>query len=187
MKRIIRNVVFSLGLAAAALSPAQAAMVYLSPPSQTVAVGATFSLNLLGDFTDLYGGSINLGYNGNLLQINSVTVDAITWEFFQDGGSQTATGANSVWSGIAFNTFSATTKSGAAIPIATLSLTALAAGTSTVSVLGSSQTYDFNGALLSPSLGTASITAPLPTAVWLFASGLLGLVGIARRHSRGGI
>jgi len=190
MKTLVRSTVLSLGLVLAMLGQARADGLYFSSLGGPVTVGSTFSINLLGNFTELAGGVVDLGYNDNLIQIDLVTVDA-SWNFLTCSedpsrcGSQTVTGTNSVWSSIGFDTLGLP-MSGNAISIATISLTALAAGNPELHVLGSSETFD-SIQLLTPTLGTAGITVaapaavPVPPAVWLFASGLLGLVGVARR------
>ncbi|MBI5042207.1 MAG: VPLPA-CTERM sorting domain-containing protein, partial [Gammaproteobacteria bacterium] len=43
-------------------------------------------------------------------------------------------------------------------------------------------TYDYNEDKINLS-GSATSAVPVPAAAWLFASGLLGLVGVARRRS----
>lgn len=190
MKLKIKTLVLSLGLALAAWAQAsQASSLYFSGAT-SVNVGDTFNISLLGNFPadePLAGGTVDLGYNDTKLTINSVTI-APYWEFAPDSGSQTVFGANSQWTGIALATFANDPVSGNGILLATLNLTALASGKPKLEILGSTELYEGIGwTVLAPTVAPADITVapaavvPVPPAVWLFASGLLGLVGVARR------
>lgn len=190
MKLKIRTLILSLGLALTAWAQAsQASSLYFSG-AISVNVGDTFSLSLLGNFPadePLAGGTIDLGYNDTTLTINSVTI-APYWEFSPDSGSQTVFGTNSKWTGIALATFVNDPLSGNGILLATVNLTALASGKPKLEFLGTTELYEaINWTVLTPVLTAADITVaaaavPVPPAVWLFGSGLLGLVGIARRR-----
>jgi hypothetical protein len=50
-------------------------------------------------------------------------------------------------------------------------------------VLGTNLTLSANGTLTISSSGTTTPPVPLPAAVWLFGSGLLGLIGVGRRRA----
>jgi hypothetical protein len=145
-------------------------------PPDEIFVGDTFSVDIVGDFTDLAGGVIDLGFDSAALRIDSVSIDPY-WDFLPDPGGPAA---GDVWSGIGFDTFFNDPAVGT-FTIATISLTALAAGGSSLWILDTSEYFSATEQLF-PILGHATVNeVPVPAAVWLFGSGLLGLIGIARR------
>jgi len=193
----IKTLVLSLGIALTGwIQASQASSLYFSGPYlvdplnvlSPVNVGDTFKIDILGDFSaeePLAGGIIDLKYNGDKLQIDSVTIGPV-WDFYPRSGSQTATGTNSNWKGIGFDVWDSPYQSGNGILIATVNLTALGDGKPKLEFLGSTEVFDTT-MLLAPTLIATEITVaapaavPVPPAVWLFATGLLGLVGVARR------
>lgn len=192
MKLKIRTLVLSLGLALTAWAQASPASSLYFSSAASVNVGATFTLDILGDFSvaePLAGGTIDLGYNDTKLQINSVTIGPV-WDFAPGSGSQTVFGTNSKWTGISLAVWTNPYQSGNGILLATVNLTALADGKPKLEFLGSTELYESaNWTVLAPTVTAADITVaapaavPVPPAVWLFASGLLGLVGVARRRA----
>jgi hypothetical protein len=157
------------------------ATVGFSANPATVNPGESFPVDIVGsDFTELAGGVINLGFDSALLTIDSVTVNSALFDFLPDGGGPAV---GDTWPNIGFDTFVNNPASGT-FTIATINLTAGGTpGTANLSILGSSEFYSAT-AVLSPTLppGTVNIV-PVPAAVWLFGSGLLGLIGIARKKA----
>jgi hypothetical protein len=142
--------------------------------------GDIFTVDIVGsDFTELAGGTINLGFDSSMLTVDSVVVNSALFDYLPDGGGPAV---GNTWPDIGFDTFVNTPATGA-FTIATMTLTAETEGSSSLTILGSSQFFSAT-TLLSPTLidGTVNISAvPVPAAVVLFGSGLLGFVGIARR------
>jgi len=140
--------------------------------------GDTIDVDIVGiGFTELSGGTFDLGFDSAHLQINSVSIDPY-FDFLPDGGGPAA---GDVWPGIGFDVFANAPAAGD-FTIATINLTALVAGTSDLVILNS----EFFSAteLLDPVLLSGTVNSvPVPAAVWLFGSGLLGLIGIARRKT----
>jgi hypothetical protein len=158
---------------------ALAATVDFDPNPIFVASGETFDLDIIGTdfFTSLAGGTFDLGFDSAKLQINSVTINTATYDFLPDGGGLLSPG---LWGTVGFDTF-ATAPVGN-MTIATVNLTALMIGSSEVVILNSEFFDDGTIGLLNPTLQPGVVNAvPVPAAVWLFGSGLLGLVGVARR------
>jgi hypothetical protein len=153
--------------------------VGFSPDPANVTVGDIFSVDIVGDFTELAGGEFDLGFDSATLRVDSVVIDPY-WDFLPDGGGPAA---GNVWPGIAFDAFVNDPATGP-LTIATINMTALAVGSSSLSILANSQFFSATEQLF-PTLnaGTVNVVGviPIPAAVWLFGSGLLGLLGIARR------
>ena len=182
MKRRIHVLLFVLLFSPFTALVSQAATVGFNPVSTTVMPGAGFSIHIIGQgFTELSGGEFSLGYNDAVIEILSVAIDP-RWDFAPVPGSKTGPGR---WTGIAFDTFVNAPATGD-FNIATVSFKALGSGTSTVNILNSQ--FFSTTVQLSPTLGSAQVkveAVPIPAAVWLFGSGLLGLLGIARRRASG--
>jgi hypothetical protein len=156
--------------------------VDFNPNTSVVGVGDSFSVDIVGDFTELAGGVIDLGFDSAALQVDSVDIDPY-WDFLPDGGGPAV---GNVWSDISFDVFGNVPATGT-FTIATINLTALAEGSSSLVILGTSQFFNNTpppGVEIFPTLidGTVNVV-PIPAAVWLFGSGLLGLIGFARRKT----
>jgi hypothetical protein len=173
----------ALGVAALIFSirgVALAATVSFNPDSRDVMAGDTFTVDIVGsDFTGLSGGAIDLGFDSALLTVESVTVNSSVFDFLPDGGGPAV---DNSWPNIAFDTFVNEPATGA-FTIATITLISDAEGTASLAVLESSKffstTVQFFPTLLD---GTVNIRAvPVPDAVWLFGSGMMGLAGISCR------
>lgn len=155
-----------------------ATTVGFSPSPINVAPGETFNVDIIGiDFTELSGGTFDLGFDSAHLQINSVSINPY-FDFLPDGGGPTV---GDVWSNIGFDVFVNAPAVGD-FTIATINLTALGSGASNLDILNSQ--FFSATALLDPTFMPGAVsTVPVPAAVWLFGSGLLGLVGVARRKT----
>ena len=156
----------------------------------TININDTFSVDIIGSgFTsNVDGGGVNLSYDSSVLNILSVSIDESVWDF---GGTGISTGtidngAGSV-DGIMMNTFGNVVTGN--FVVATVQFQAMGPGTSG---LGLSEfllnPWASGGSLLNPDFLDGSLTVsdpsavvPVPAAAWLFGSGLLGLVGMARR------
>jgi hypothetical protein len=160
--------------------------VGFNPNTSVVAPGDTFSVDIVGiDFAELAGGVIDLGYDGDHVQINDVRIDPY-FDFAPDPGGPAIddpTGPD-IWPDIGFDVFVNDPAVGD-FTIATIDLTASEKiDTSELVILDGSEFFSAT-AQLDPTLtpGPATIsTIPVPAAVWLFGSGLLGLIGLARRN-----
>ena len=152
--------------------------VGFSPNPAKVEVGVPFDVDIVGiEFTELAGGTFDIGFDSTHLQINSVIIDPY-FDFSPESGGPAS---GDVWPGIAFDAFVNAPAAGD-FTIATINLTALVAGTSDLVILNSE--FFSATALLDPVLLSGTVNSvPVPAAVWLFGSGLLGLIGIARRKT----
>lgn len=127
-------------------------MVEINPTADRFSLGSSFAFDLVGhDFAALVGGSIDLHYNSSQVQIDRVEV-APHFDFLRDGG---ASGSGSSWRGIAFDIFANSPAAGS-FTMASLRLTATAAGSSEFSILSLS-TFSGGSDVLSPTLQSASI------------------------------
>ena len=165
-----------------------AAVVSFDTDMLTVSPGDNFTLTVQGsDFPGIMGGGLNFDFDSSILQINQVTINQSVFEFYIGNGIEEGEldHASGMLSNTAFNTFA-----GAAgnFDIMTIYFTALAEGTSQLSISESSIWVfsDIYGNAIGGDITYASadisVTAvPLPGALWLFGSGLLVLFKVKRR------
>lgn len=188
-KKIILSWI-AAGLAAVMSMGSMAGTVSLTPPNSYVNPGDPVNLALSLDF----GSSEAVGYGGIDISFDP-TLLAFGGFDFESGLANTqisALGSDGLNPGNQFFTvyFEAAdifTGLSGPVNIGNLALTTNNSftGTTIVSFRDSvtqGGLRDTSGDLLPPFAGSASITAvPVPAAVWLMASGLLGMVGLSRR------
>lgn len=156
--------------------------VGFNPATNKVGEGDTFDIDIVGDFTELSGGVIDLGFDSAAVRINSVTIDPF-FDFQPDGGGPAA---GDTWPGIGFDVFANDPATGNFV-IATINVTTLTSVLSDLTILGTSQFFSVT-AQLSPTLNPGEIDAgplvvPTPAEALLYGAGLLGLFGVAKRKA----
>jgi hypothetical protein len=177
---MIRELSFP-ALALALALPAQAASVYLDPAAVAATPGDRLSLSLRGrDFGQtIEGGGVSLGFDPLVLQLESVVVDELTWDFVATPGE--VDNASGTLSDL---TFSSLAGHSGSFPIAELSFRYLG-GDGAISMSESAlNPFASNGEPASPPValvGTHVSPVPLPTAAGLLASALAGLAAAGRR------
>jgi hypothetical protein len=169
-------------LALLGLTAGQAAAVTVTatPGSNIVPAdtATALSISIDGNFdVATTGGTFLVSWDAGLT-LDTFTIAAPPWDFFF-----TTVGTNSLQIRVGDLSFTPTTGPRA---IATLNFTALLpqGSTATISMADDGNGWaDFPGAPLPVDYVGASVTAPVPVpaAAWLMLSGLLGLVGVARR------
>ena len=169
----------ALSLPGAALAANQ---VSLSPNAGSLLPGQTVDITLSGaDFKDMtLGGGVQLQWNPDVLDLDSVVVDATTWEFARSGGVLDA--AAGTLSDLYFASFAG--RSGG-FAIATLRFVADKPGQSSVSLTEAPffPFSDANGEVMSITYAGASLlvsAVPEPTSGLLLAAGLCGLAWLRR-------
>ena len=168
---------------------ANAANISFDAASSTTSLGETFSLSIIGTgFLDsVDGGGINLSFNKDVISVLSVSINEEVWDF-GDFGISTGTIDNSLGTvnGIMVNTFADV---GTTFTVVTIDFQAIGFGLSNLFL----NEYNLNpwasgGSVINPVYDSSLVTVeaeaevvPVPAAVWLFGSGLIGLIGIASR------
>ena len=181
--KILLGFIFGLTLLS---GHASAATIGWGSAPATIYAGDSFSLNITGSgFTsNVDGGGVNFTYDKNILNVTSVTIDEIVWDF---GGAGISTGSidngAGTANGIMVNTFSTVIGS---FDVATIQFQAIGSGTSALNLTEYAlNPWASGGSLIDPIMASNSLTVlqsvPVPAAVWLFGSGLIGLIGVARR------
>ena len=163
-----------------ASSGAATVSVSFEPLDPTVILGDSFSVDIVADISDpILGWGLDIGFDSTILSLTGTTIGSLWQPAVAFDGDDLA--------GLAFPD----AISGPNVLLATLTFDAIDLGTSglTASVTMGDLTEGF--ALIAP--GTfADLTVidgsvevvPVPAAVLLFASGLIGLIGIGRRSKR---
>ncbi|MBI3546206.1 MAG: hypothetical protein HY081_06390 [Gammaproteobacteria bacterium] len=183
MKKIFLTIIaFILNTACA-----QAALVSFSPSSNTVTLGQSFSMNIMGNFSTgetIEGGGLDLVFSPTVLSVSNVTINTALFDFFSIPG--TINNSTGTVSGILFNTFAGANGN---FLIATVDFTAKASGNSSL-LLSQSALNPFSsssaGASLNVAYQPASVTVttvPIPAAIWLMLSGL-GLMGFGVKKKK---
>lgn len=167
-----------------------AATITWSSPVTNVGVNDTFTINVIGTgFTsNVDGGGVNISFDQNILNVLSVSINETVWDF---GGFGISTGtidnAAGKVDGIMVNTFANVIGD---FTVASIEVQAISVGNSLLSLA----TYGLNpwasnGGLINPDFNDATVNVsavtavPVPMAFWLFGSGLIGLVAVARRKA----
>ena len=186
--KMITTTLFGFCLLGLATNTTSAATLSILPESTDVAVGSTVPpLTISGaDFTQPVDGvGVTVSWNPTILGYTGTTFVNPPWDTTYIDDSSSANGIiNAILAGS-----SQTDGAGTDFSLAQLNFTALSIGSTDV-LIGASGGGCVTGACGVFSEGTELLTdyapatvnvVPIPAAVWLFGSGLLGLFGTARR------
>ena len=160
------------------------------PSTQTVVVGDAFSIIVQGsDFLDgVSSGGVQLNWDSTLLTIVSTVADldaSMASNGFATLGVTTVVSNEAIAVGGTFGAGAGL--GGTTFDFVTINFTALSSAP--ISLINSTfgDWQDGNGQSVPGVIFEGAIVdlvpVPVPAAVWLFGSGLLGLVGVARRRS----
>lgn len=182
--KTLSKLIFGLSLLC---GQASAATIGWETAPATINVYDIFSLNITGSgFTgNVDGGGVNISYDSSILNVLSVSIDESVWDFGGAGisGGTIDNGAGTV-NGIMVNTFSNVSGS---FDIATIQFQAIGSGTSAMALTEFAlNPWASGGVMINPTMENSSLivsAVPIPPALWLFGSGLLGLIGAARKKS----
>jgi hypothetical protein len=168
---------------------ASAAGIRFAESALTAVAGETFSVDLLGDFTNdaTLGGGLDIGFDGTVIEFLSFDFSTATFTFDTDFTRNPDVGVGKA-EGLAFGRFAGV--DGAGI-IGTASFRALQAGSTTLT-LGVTTDALKGGPFVSANTfaphsvsfesSTVTISAvPLPGAAWLFGSALCAVTWRRRR------
>jgi len=177
------------------MGAAHAATVSLVPTPQSVAPGGNFVINLSYDFTSpvggILGGGVDIGFDDAILNLGSFSWNATFFSLVDPSLSKLPTdnsnGTTGALDGWDFGNFGGLTGTGTigtvnfqVDPLANIGASdniAMSVSTS------SGGWFDSFGSQITPTLNGATVNVvPIPGAIWLLGSGLIGLVGLNRRR-----
>ncbi len=148
-------------------------------------VGDIFTVDIVGTaFTsNVDGGGVNLSFDQSMLNVLSVSIDESVWNFGSTGiNTGTIDNATGSVDGIMVNTFADVAGD---FVIATVEFEAMSANNSLLILSGLGiNPWASGGSLINPVYVSSTVevsAVPVPAAVWLFGSGLIGLLGFAKR------
>ena len=168
-----------------------AATISIESAPAGIGVGDIFSLDIIGSefASNPDGGGLNLYFDETIINVLSVSIDEVVWDFGATGISQgVIDNALGTVNGIMVNAWSDV---GTSFTVATIEFQAVAEGFSglTMNELKSNP-WASGGNPINPDYVASSVTVgaviPVPAAVWLFGSGLIGLTAAARRRTING-
>lgn len=189
IKSIIGAVCTCVFLCSASI--AQAATVSFSNTSVTAGVGDIFTLDVVMDFTGdpTLGGGTDIFYDASVLSFQSFDFSTATL-ILDPFLSRSPDVLSNELEGLAFGDFFGLTGPGV---VGTLTFQAIAVGDILLTMAVTSEPLK-GGEFISATtfvdsqavtFGTARVSiVPVPAAVWLFGSGLLGLVAVARKNRK---
>lgn len=158
----------------------QAASVSLTPTSPSVNLNGTVSFDVNLDFagTPVTSGILNLEYDASRLEFSSFSYGSNTF-----GVSTFAVDSTSTLGVVKDISFSGSISGPGTLGTATF--LAMGTGTAYVRTLSAAPGFYDGGDYIYPDYLFSSVNVvsavPVPAAVWLMASGLLGMVGLSRR------
>ena len=195
MKKSIRSTLIGTAVALA-MTGANAADISLTPAVNEVLVGETFTLSIggTGFDNDVRGGSVTVTWEASQVSLASSAADiaaSAASNGFSFGFPGVQIGVDSVDLGFVTNFLGGDlSRPGPDFSFLDLMFTAVAAGDNLATIAAAANGGWVNGDGLTQEIANynpASITVnevPLPAAVWLFGTGLLGLAGVARRRNQ---
>jgi hypothetical protein len=174
--RVITAFIFSM-------HAVEAATLQIEPQVSTVDIGDTFTLDVIGTaFPETQGGGFTLSYDEAVLNVTNVAIDeANTWTFVNDIGS--IDNENGELNEVTVSAFPGVTGD---FSVATIEFLAMSLGTSAIELAESEgNPWASNGSTINPILSNNSTVqvVPIPAAIWLFGTSLLGLVGMSMRRT----
>jgi len=163
----------------------QSAVVEFSADSATLSVGETLEISILAKGFDEFAGGI---IDFSISSFSSISVDDVVigslWDYIPEKGVL----EGSVWKDIGFDVFENEPVNGDSL-IATVSISGLGVGLTTLTLLDSSMVFNVSGEEIISDPGifntagfdvTVVQTVPMPATGWLMCSALIGLAGIRK-------
>ena len=176
----------------------QAATISLTPTSTNINIGETATFDMYLDAADVGGvlfGGLDIFYDSSILRYNgdfafdpAFPNDPAFSLVGDDCATVAALGCSGPGeiNGIAFGSFTGLGASGPTL-VGSLSFTGMANGTSLLTMfdndLPAGSWFATDGSPIIMDYIGAEVVVPVPAATWLFGSGLIGLVGFARRKT----
>lgn len=168
-----------------------AATITWSSTDNLVNQGDIFTLDVvgLGFISNVDGGGVNISFDPTKLNVLSVTIDELVWDFGPTGISTgTIDNVSGTVNGIMVNAWSNVTGD---FTVASIQFEEIYGGAYANSTIGITE-YALNpwasgGSMINPDFVNGSVSTsavPVPAAAWLFGSGLLALTSIARRSRK---
>lgn len=185
----VRKILVAIGLTLAA-SGAHAASISLDPVNSTGPQGSQITFNLIANFgaTATIGGATDLSWDPSVLTFQSFAFDSGFGTPPRDAGFDVKDQQSASLYSVGFGNFGGISlATNTTIGHVTFNLIGNTGSSSAITLSDSMKWagfYDNTGTPISVSYtgATATVSAvPVPAAVWLLGSGLVGLFGIARR------
>jgi hypothetical protein len=194
MKRIVRSSLLMMFVVLLAGTPVMAMTIGFQPSAQTVNLGSSLAVDVvatLGSNEIVSAYDLDLGYNPLILNATGVTFGTFLGAPLSIFSSNLSAGLVDFAEVSFLNDSDLAALQPSAFTLATISFTAIGLGTSSLDIVnylnGVNDIKGLNNTIyLSPVLDQGSVTVtasgvPIPGAVWLLGSGLMGLLGLKRK------
>ena len=184
MKELEKNILFVTLMLFSHV--AMAGTISWNTTANTVDENDIFSLDIIGtDFAEIVdGGGVDLTFDASVLNVLSISFDTSVWNIGTSAG--TINNTLGTVDGIAAGAFTSVTDNFifATIQFQSVGLNGTNSSLGLTEYVGNP--WASGGTVITPLNfvnGNVSVV-PVPAAVWLFGSGLLGLIGVARKKTR---
>ncbi len=161
-----------------------AATITWSSSTTNVNVNDVFTIDITGTnfLSNVDGGGVNFSYDASVLNVVSISINESVWDLGAGISTGIIDNITGTVGGISVNAWSDVIGN---FSVATITFQAISSGSSDLSLSEwGFNPWASNGNIINPDFVNATVqVVPVPAAIWLFGSGLIGLLGLSKRKT----